>query len=364
MRADPAVAGRLGALIVGPAPICHGSSGGPLEGTEAVVKDLIDLAGLPTGAGNPQFLAEASPAARTAPAVARLVDAGVDVVGKSHTDELAFSLSGTNVHYGTPLNPSAPGRIPGGSSSGSASAVAGGLVDLGVGTDTAGSIRVPASYCGVWGFRPTWGRVPLEGVVELARSFGTVGLLAADGGLLSRAGRVLVDTEPEGAAAPVGSLVIWDEPFQLADPLVRQALMEAVSFLCERLGLSHRRLGTKESLLANWLTAFRGAQMAEAWARHGEWIRRSHPKLGPGVAARFEAASRVSAPEAQRMAQLARTELFGFVGEALGPGEVLVVPSAPTVAPPADLGSEPKEDLRTRTLAICCKTGETKEALR
>ncbi|HLG92120.1 MAG TPA: amidase family protein, partial [Acidimicrobiales bacterium] len=159
---------------------------------EAVVKDVLDVAGTRTGAGNPTFLEMSPVAERNAPGLTRLLDAGVRIVGKSHTDEFAFSLSGTNIHYGTPLNPAAPGRIPGGSSSGSASAVAGGLVPLAVGTDTAGSVRVPASYCGVYGFRPTQGRVPLAGVVPLAPCFDTIGLLASSGDLLASAGQLLI----------------------------------------------------------------------------------------------------------------------------------------------------------------------------
>ena len=123
-------------LRVGPELLAVGRSGGPLDGVTLAVKDVIDLAGIATGGGNPAFLEDAEPAARHAVAVQRLLDAGADVIGKAHTDELAFSLSGTNVHYGTPRNPRAPGRVPGGSSSGSASAVAGAVARLALGTDT------------------------------------------------------------------------------------------------------------------------------------------------------------------------------------------------------------------------------------
>ena len=179
-------------LRIGPELLARGRPGGPLSGVTLAVKDVIDVAGIPTGAGNPAFLDDAPPAPRHAAAVSRLLDAGADVIGKAHTDEFAFSLSGTNAHYGTPRNPRAPGRVPGGSSSGSASAVASGIAEIALGTDTAGSIRVPASYCGVWGLRPTHGRVPLEGVLPLAPSFDTCGLLAATGELLERAGLPLL----------------------------------------------------------------------------------------------------------------------------------------------------------------------------
>ena len=139
-----------------------GSETGPLATLSLAVKDVFHIKGHPTGAGNPDWLRTHPVAGTTAPAVQRLLDAGAHIVGKTHTDELAYSLNGENVHYGTPVNPNAAGRIPGGSSSGSAAAVAGGLVDFAIGTDCGGSVRLPASYCGIFGFRPTHGRIPLD----------------------------------------------------------------------------------------------------------------------------------------------------------------------------------------------------------
>ena len=158
-----------GALVVGPEVMLEGRPGGPLEGRDFVVKDVFDVAGYKTGAGNPEYLAAHRAASTTAPAVAKLVDAGARLVGKAVTDEFTWSLAGTNPHYGTPRNPRDPDRFPGGSSSGSAVAVAAGLVPFSLGTDTAGSVRVPASYCGVFGIRPTYGRVDNTGVVPLTQ---------------------------------------------------------------------------------------------------------------------------------------------------------------------------------------------------
>ncbi|MDP6620082.1 MAG: amidase family protein, partial [Nitrospinota bacterium] len=163
-----------------------GKAGGPLAGLRFAVKDLYDVEGHVTGRGNPDWLATHGPAESTAPAVARLVEAGATMIGKTITDELAFSLFGENFHYGTPVNTRAPDRVPGGSSSGSASAVAGGLVDFAVGSDTGGSVRVPASFCGILGIRPTHGRISLEGCMPLAPSLDTVGWFANDPELLER----------------------------------------------------------------------------------------------------------------------------------------------------------------------------------
>jgi amidase len=169
-----------------------GSGSGPLTGLTFAAKDVFDIAGHRTGNGNPVWLETHPPAERTASAVQRLLDAGARMVGKTHTDDMAYSLNGENVHYGTPVNPVAPGRIPGGSSSGSVAAVAGGLVDFALGTDCGGSVRLPASYCGVYGLRPTHGLVPADGVVPLAPSFDTVGWFARDAALMRRIGEVLL----------------------------------------------------------------------------------------------------------------------------------------------------------------------------
>src|SRR5262249_47209204 len=161
---------------------------GPLANLVFGVKDIYDIAGHKTGFGSPEWLATHGPATRTAPAVQALLDAGADVVGKTNTDELTYSLTDENAHYGTPTNINAPERIPGGSSSGSSVAVAGSLADFALGSDTGGSVRVPASFCGIYGIRPTHGRISLEGACPLAKSFDTCGWFARDPLLLERVG--------------------------------------------------------------------------------------------------------------------------------------------------------------------------------
>jgi amidase len=169
-----------------------GAATGPLAGLTFAAKDLFDVAGYVACAGNPDWLRTHAPAGKTAPVVQTLLEAGATLMGKTVTDELAFSMSGENIHYGTPINPAAPARIPGGSSSGSASATASKLVDFALGTDTSGSIRVPASYCGLFSLRPTHGRISCQGVIPLAPSFDTVGWVARDATLLQRIGEVLL----------------------------------------------------------------------------------------------------------------------------------------------------------------------------
>ncbi len=160
-------------------PVPH-AAGGSLQGLSLGVKDLFDVVGYPTGCGHPLKRRQSPVARANAPAVAQLLAAGAEFRGKTHTDELAYSLNGENAHYGTPVNVKAKGRIPGGSSSGSAAATAAGLVDIGLGSDTGGSVRLPASYCGLWGIRPTFGLVDIHAAMPLAPSYDTVGWFARD----------------------------------------------------------------------------------------------------------------------------------------------------------------------------------------
>src|SRR5271166_643281 len=208
----------------------RGAPAGPLAGLKFAAKDLFDIAGHVTGAGNPDWLALHPPAGRTAPVVQALVDAGADMVGKTHTDELSRGIFGENAHYGTPINPRAPGRVPGGSSSGSAAAVAGGLVDFALGTDTGGSVRIPASFCGIFGIRPTHGRLSLEGVVGQAPSFDTVGWFAREAEILARVGEVLLGAQVVRAPRP-RRLIVATDAFAIAEGATAAALYPAVERL-------------------------------------------------------------------------------------------------------------------------------------
>ncbi len=207
---------------------------GPLDGLSFTAKDVFDIAGTTTGFGQPTWLATHGPAERTAPAVERLLAAGARLAGRAICDELTYSLTGENVYYGTPVNPRCPDRVPGGSSSGSASSVAGGLADLSLGTDCAGSVRLPGSYCGLWAMRPTHGRVPLEGAPPFAPSFDTAGWLARDPDVLERAGRVLLADDAAPMAPP--RLLVARDAFSLLEPRVAEALRPALARVESSLG--------------------------------------------------------------------------------------------------------------------------------
>jgi amidase len=346
----------LGAFVPGTEVRHAGAAEGPLAGLTFAAKDIFDIAGEVTGCGNPDWARSHGPAVATAPAVQALLDAGAELVGKTITDELAYSLNGQNFHYGTPTNVNAPGRIPGGSSCGSASAVAGGLVDLALGSDTGGSIRVPGSYCGLFGLRPTHGRIPLEGIMPLAPSFDTIGWFARDATLLRRAGEVLFGESAESAPAP-GALLIAEDAFDLAEPAAEELLGPEVGRLVTRLGrVEPVTLGEPGGGLGAWMVRFRALQAREIWATHGAWIEETRPRFGPEIAERFAWVQTISDDEAAA-AKPEREAFAERLTALLDGGALLCLPSAPGIAPRLDTSAEALVDHRYRTLSLTCIAG-------
>jgi amidase len=344
---------RLGAFCRDTHVEMTGASHGPLVGLTFAVKDIYDVAGHRTGFGSPDWLRTHEPAATTAPVVQRLLDAGARLVGKTHTDELTWSLTGENAHYGTPVNVNAPGRIPGGSSSGSASAVAAAVVDFAVGSDTGGSVRLPASFCGILGMRPTHGRIPLDGVCPLAPSFDTCGWFARDAGVFQRVGRTLLyDDAP---APPPARLLIAQDALEVARETVAHALRSALDKVAALVGMSEPVTVGDEPLVL-WMDYFRFLQGAEAWTCHGEWIRREKPVLGPGVKERFAWAPTVAPADITR-AGTRREEIARRMAEMLGGRTVLALPSAPSIALLRNSPPKVLDDLRARALPILCIAG-------
>lgn len=314
-------------------PLLPPLAAGPLDGLGVAVKDLFAVGGFPIGAGNPRWLAQAEPEAADSWAVHALRAAGAAINGIARTDELAFSLSGANAHYGTPPNPAAPGLVTGGSSSGPAAAVACSQADIGLGTDTAGSIRVPASVCGLFGLRPTHGAIPADGVLDLAPSFDTVGWLAADPSVLRAVGSALLPppaTPGRFAAHPPRLLMSADLP------------NEQARGLAETLGVA---LGTgpvpglADDDLTDLLAAFRTVQAAQAWQLRGPWITANPGALHSDVEARFRAGADVDPDTRQRAASVIagqRAKMLDVLGDdswlvmpaAAGPGHARDAPAA------------------------------------
>lgn len=349
LPADPARA-----FLPYPAVELAGAESGPLAGLTFAAKDLFDIAGYPTGGGSPHLLAMSGIKGQTAPAVQRLLDAGARFVGKTHTDELAFSLNGKNAHFGTPLNGGAPDRVPGGSSSGSASAVSNGLCDLALGSDTGGSVRGPASHCGLFGMRPTHGRVSLEGALDLAPSFDTCGFFARDGATFARAGAVLLGPDPSPVPA-TPRLLLAADAFAMLDTEVRGALALVVQGIESVLGRAELvELAPSGFEPIYW--AFRRLQGREAWQTDGPMIERYQPPLGPGVAERFAYSRSVTDDEVAE-ANACRAEFRTRLLRQLGDDGVLVLPTMPDVAPLLSEDEASLDAYRSRALNLLCPSG-------
>lgn len=341
-------AADFGAFVPGPRLTMRPTAAGPLNGLTFAVKDLIDVAGTRTGGGNPDWLKAQQPAATSAPAVTALLNAGATLNGKTITDELAFGLEGTNAHYGMPVNPVCPDRIPGGSSSGSGVAVAAHLVDFALGTDTGGSVRVPSSFVGVFGFRPTHGAVSLEGVIPFSPSYDTVGWFARDMTTLSRVGDVLL---PKADVVPIRKLVLVRDAFALADPDVSAMLRSR----CEALGVSDE-ITLFEGAADEWLECYRVVQCAGIWQALGPWIDSAQPRFGEAVAQRFAEASSITPAEIGRWTPI-RASLAARVRATLGDGVGLVVPTAPRVALRRNAAPSEFSDFYPRALTLTSIAG-------
>lgn len=333
--------------------VLAGRPGGPLAGLRFGAKDVFDVAGHPTGAGNPTWLATHAVPTTHSALVAACLDAGATLMGKLVTDELAYSLHGDNVHYGAPLNAAAPARVTGGSSSGSAAAVTARLLDFALGTDTGGSTRVPASYCGVWGLRTTHGLVSTAGLVPLHPGFDTATWLAHDAAIFHRVSDALL---PPSAFAPT-RLLRLDDACALADREFAAPLQRAEAALIRLLGVQAQGVhAAPGESLTDWRGAYATAGAHEGWQRHGAWIDAHQPDFGAPIAARWRAARLVS-DEAAAAARAAVARIRAQVRALLGDGSVALLPSAASLAPYRDADPAAVDAVRLRTMALTCIAG-------
>jgi amidase len=294
------------------------------------LKDVFDVEGVTACAGNPDWLRTHRAATRTAPAVDKLLDAGASLRGLTITDELTLGLNGENFHYGTPTNPAAPDRVSGGSSCGSAAAVAGGLVDFALGTDTGGSVRVPASYCGIFGFRPTHGRVSNAGVVPLAPSFDTVGWFARDPKVLRLGGEILLENLAE--PRPIRKVLIVENLFRDMDAVAAHALRAHLKNIFDDLSIECADLSNFPDDSVALADLYRTISGYEEWMVHGQWITQHKPTFGPQVAERFGNAAKVTLAQRDE-AEKIRRSLTETVHDLLNDGTILCAPTTPDVAP-------------------------------
>jgi amidase len=340
------------AFVPYPAAPVPSAGTGPLAALTFAAKDLFDVAGYPTGGGSPIVLAMSGIKTRTAPTVQRLLDAGARFVGKTVTDELAFSMNGQNAHFGSPINGAAPQRISGGSSSGSASAVSNRLCDLALGTDTGGSVRAPASHCGLLGLRPTHGRVSLHGALDLAPSFDTCGWFTRDAQTFARVADVLLGADP----VPAPTRLLWPTDLwallaPAAEPTARAAAERAQTVL----GRAEPMTVVLESLDAMYWH-FRHLQGREAWTTDGPLIERYAPPLGPGVAERFAFSRGVTDAQVAE-ATAFRARFTAHLEALLGTDGVLLLPTMPDIAPLRSDTDAALEDYRNRAIRLLCAAG-------
>ena len=337
-----------GVFVPGPRASSEPLGSGRLGGLRFVVKDVFDVAGSVTTYGNPDWARTHAPATATAPVVRILLEAGASLLGKTKTVELAYGITGENFWHGTPRNPKAPGRLPGGSSCGSAAAVAGEQADFALGTDTGGSIRVPASYCGLFGYRPTFGSLSTAGVRALAPSMDTVGWLARSASLLAGVGEVLL---PGGERYDLsGPLLQVEEAWVNAQPEIAEALRPNL----ERLEpLRGRPLGSRLAPegLDGLYDHFRAVQAEEVWATLGDWITATKPRLGPGVTDRLEMARQLD-PAMAASGRVFRRTLQARIRPLLAGGAILVFPTSPCIAPLVSAPPAELEAVRQATMGV------------
>lgn len=325
----------------------EGSASGNLSNKTFVVKDYFDVEGFVTGAGSPAWQNTHAPAVSTAPVVTKLLNAGARLKGKACSDELALSLDGINPYFGTPINRQLPDRIPGGSSSGSASAVSCGFVDFGIGTDTAGSIRVPASYCGIYGFRPTHGAVDIDGVVPLGQSYDTVGWLTRDAELLYKVGEVLLENNSDDK---ITNAVLARNLFDLIPVEIGQHLLWASDSIFEHVKRSPDVEVTGYTLDI-CVSTFCIIRSCEAWRNYGQWLEEFDPIVSPTVMARLVEGRTISQEEEQ-VARKLKSELADYLDDLIARCGVIVLPTAWAMPPFRDTGADELLDNRKKNFRL------------
>ncbi|XP_031500209.1 amidase 1 [Nymphaea colorata] len=349
----------------------------PLAGLTFAVKDIFEIEGRVTGFGNPDWARTHEASSCTSPVVLALIQAGATCVGKTVMDEFAYSINGENKHYGTPTNPSAPMRVPGGSSSGSGVAVAAKLVDFSLGTDTGGSVRVPAAFCGIFGFRPSHSTVSSTNVIPMAQSFDTVGWFARNPSILSQVGQVLL--QQSGADRLPHHILIADDCFKFlsvpCDEVVHSVIQVAETFGCQ---IDHKNLADyinvnvpslqvfmekdcqEEEHLISTLhavsTAMRLLQRYEFRNNHGEWFRSVKPDIGPGILERVQEALAVS-EENIKYSVAARSEIHSAISDLLKDDSILVMPTVPGPPPKLQTKGIMLDDFRAKAFSLLAISG-------
>ena len=331
-----------------------GISLGPLDGAILTIKDLFDVAGEVTRAGSKLLADEGKPAEADAPVVRRLRAAGAVIVAKTNMSEFAFTGLGINPHFGTPGNPADRARCPGGSSSGAAVAAADGLCDVAIGSDTGGSCRIPASFCGVVGFKPSARRIPADGAFPLSWSLDSIGSMARSVANCATADAVMAGETPGTLdPAPLAGLrlgIAQGLPLENLDDTVGKRFPEAL----DRLEKAGARLSNEKlPLIGDMMAALSRASIlvAEVYSIHRDRLARRGDDVDQIVRARIEKGRDISSADYIAVMRT-RTALAQAMDARLGDLDVLVMPSTPIVAPRIDEAATPKDFMARNAMAL------------
>ena len=344
----------IGAFVPGPRAHIEGRAGGQLAGLTFAAKDLFDVAGVPTGGGNHDWPTGRPVPTKNAWAVQTLLDAGATLIGKTITDEVSLGILGENAFDGTPVNVRAPGRVPGGSSSGSAAAVAAGICDTALGTDTGGSVRVPSSFCGLYGIRPTHGRLDVTGMLPQAPTSDTTGWFAQGAATFAKVSSVLLGEAIPSTGLPT-KLIVAVDAFGFADADVAEALQPMVKRLGTLIGNSREEIMAPQGLSVR-ARAQRSLQPVEAFATFKDWLDRGNPRFAFSVAKALVMGSMTPQVD-QTWAALMRQEVRGRLQYLLPAGTILCLPTTPFPAPLRGQPLSVLDPLRDRITCLCAHGG-------
>ena len=327
---------------------------GALTGLRFVFKDLFDVEGYITGAGNPTWLKTHSPANHTSPLISTFLSEGAECRGRVQTDELAYSLNGQNIHYGTPVNPKAENCIPGGSSSGSAVAVARREADFAIGTDTGGSVRVPSSYCGIYGLRPTLGKLSLKYAFELAKSFDTAGLFARELSVLNKVFQVLNES---GADTDEKS-----ESLTIISSLQKPQYQRRIARVAEKARESGISVSVVDdngllSNLAELSELFRTVQGFEIIQAHGDWLAKHEEAIDPAIAERVRWARNITSEQYHQGVEHQTGFRRSLIALLKACGGVIVLPTTPAGPPQLTTPADELADYRCELMGLTAIAG-------
>lgn len=317
-----------------------GFDNGPLKGLTFAAKDVFKILGSTYGNGHPEWLRTNSPDDFTSSLITRLLESGADLIGKTICDELCFSISGENWNYGSPINPHDPRRYAGGSSSGTGAATAGGLVDFAIGSDCLGSVRVPASYNGLLGLRPTYKRIPNDGEAPYCESMDVLAYVAKDREVFKTVSKVMLGEDK--LPVKFKKLIIAKDCFNDVNMDVKQALKPAIDFIGENLS-SVEEINISPDGLDKWVDVFRIIQGYEVWESYGSWIRKYNPRLSRGPKERLAWASTITMQQ-YKDAYSKRQAIIDRINNLVSNDTLIIMPTAASIAP---LRSAPLEEINT-----------------